>query len=287
MGSVQPRDISSSVGGAGGFHIPGSSGAVRSRQGSLLRDYWGHMPSASPLMGKGRKLLPSMDYDEMMEVARNAGIDVPEDAEEDELSGIIDDLAAASANDDFEQYGPAANVDTQTAQTSQWMRKTLEDEAMNFLGFVQTVLSGQVDQQGTDGDELPQREKRDDITMDALLPPEQNSAVVGAQALLHILALATKGLLNVRQDAPFGEIVLSAVPHGAVSVQSEHGDSEGNQEQAQTAGNEAVDNVQQEEEGDSEEAEAYVSAAGEMGEDLPSADNDDVEQDEEEEDDEL
>ena len=50
-----------------------------------------------------------------------------------------------------------------------------------------------------------------EILFATLLDPEMNSKVVAAQGLLHCLALATKGLLSVRQEEDFGDIWLSVV----------------------------------------------------------------------------
>lgn len=179
-GSAQPLPsagfgISSSVGGPGsGMNIgPGHIlGRMRTR-----------LPSSSPLVGKGH---PLMDLDDLQELAAQGN--------------TLDDDAIMDI-DDFEQYGPSAAVDTQTAVQSQWMRATLENEAQNFLGFIEAQLV----EQGEGG--MP----AETVTLDELLPPEENSGIVAAQALLHVLALTTKGLLEVEQEDAFGNILLKVV----------------------------------------------------------------------------
>ena len=109
-------------------------------------------------------------------------------------------------------YGPSATVDTQTAAQSQWVAATLENEAYNFLTFVNTKIQEKTElEEGAIEEEGEIQEKN--IMLDELLPPTQNSAIVGAQALLHVLALTTKGLLEVYQAEDFGEIQISVISH--------------------------------------------------------------------------
>jgi meiotic recombination protein REC8, fungi type len=180
QGSAIPLPISAGFGvssSIGGGHLPGS----RLRSGRTSR-----LPSASPLTGKGPRL-SSLDPDGLMVI----------DPAELQLQSELD-MEAWMGTDEFEQFGPAAAVDTQTAQTSQWMRATLENEAMNFLGF--TVAQIAERREGGGGRS---------IVMDELLPPKENSAIVGAQALLHVLSLTTKGWLSVEQEEAFGAIVIT------------------------------------------------------------------------------
>ena len=165
------------------------------------------MVSSSPLGGKGGQLL---DLDDLHHLAAHQ---------------MAEDEAPMLDADAFEQYGPAAAVDTQTAAQSQWMRITLENEAQNFLGFVEAQLN----ERGEDG------QLAESVTLDQLLPPAENSGVVAAQALLHVLALTTKGLLKVEQEEDFGDIVLKVVEVMGMSVIYDQGDAEDQEEEA--AGN--------------------------------------------------
>lgn len=49
------------------------------------------------------------------------------------------------------------------------------------------------------------------VFFEELLAPTQNTKIVGAQALLHVLALATKGLIEVEQQEDYGPIKLGVV----------------------------------------------------------------------------
>ena len=91
--------------------------------------------------------------------------------------------------EDFELYGPAAVVDTQIAQESQWIRATLDQESSNFLEFL-----------------AAETEAVPGATFEQLLPPQEHSKIVAAQGFLHVLALATKGLIKVEQPDGYGDI---------------------------------------------------------------------------------
>lgn len=142
----------------GGF--PSSAGAPSSFAGGIGIELGpppvrpgSRLTSASPLVGRGAPL-PELDDDE-----------------------------------EFELYGPAAAVNTQTAQESQWVRVTLDQESSNFLEFL-----------------AAETETVQNVTFEQLLPPEDHTKIVAAQGFLHILALATKGLIKVEQSEGYGDI---------------------------------------------------------------------------------
>ncbi|KAI9737866.1 MAG: hypothetical protein M1834_009236 [Cirrosporium novae-zelandiae] len=189
------------IGSIGGF--PSSSGGASIIEGGLLGYFKrrsSRHPSASPLLGRGRASelkglsaleLPGYDEEGFLE-----GIEMPEDLQ---------------AQTDFELYGPAANVDTQTAADSQWMRETLDRESVNFLEFVQTAVEKKIaERDGTDQTNLDVQ--RETVTFEELLSPSQNSSVVATQAFHHVLSLATKNRLSVKQDdVHYGDIFLGLV----------------------------------------------------------------------------
>ncbi|KAL8773469.1 MAG: hypothetical protein Q9209_001573 [Squamulea sp. 1 TL-2023] len=152
------------------------------------------MTSASPLVGRGPE--------------RYSDLEIPQFDENELLGGP----STPVAGDDFQLHGPAAGVDTQTAATSQWMRAALDTESNNFLEFVKTELSGRAARADEANDELPGGIiAPKSVSFAELLPPAQNTKIVAAQALLHILALATKGMLKVKQKEDYGPIDLGLV----------------------------------------------------------------------------
>ncbi|KAL8811016.1 MAG: hypothetical protein Q9200_002133 [Gallowayella weberi] len=180
----------------GGFTTSGgrtSSLPVVGGPGSMDRRA-SRITSASPLVGRGQE--------------RFSDLEVPQFDENELLGGP----STSIAGDDFQLLGPAAAVDTQTAaQQSQWMRATLDTESNNFLNFVKDEISGKV--AAANDDEASEiAAAPTSVFFEELLPPAQNSKVVAAQAFLHVLALATKGMLEVEQNEDYGPIQLGLVP---------------------------------------------------------------------------
>ena len=166
--------------------LPGVGGAAPS---SLDRRA-SRIPSASPLDSRGR--------------GRYSSLELPPHEDEDELLGGRLN-SGDQALDDFQLYGPAAAVDTQIAAQS-----TLNQEAHNFLEFLKTEISAIPAPTNEDEDELSgDGQPRTSVQFEQLLPPARHTRVVASQALHHILALATKSLINVKQMEAFGPIDLS------------------------------------------------------------------------------
>lgn len=183
-GSRRPTALFSGAGRLTSASFGGGAQLPIGRRGSCLT-------SASPLMGRGAT--------------------VGDDIDEFQLAAVGADTAMGEA-DEFELFGAAAGVDTQTAGQSQWQRTALDCESVHFLEFVQTGIEemDQARDQAQMGDEEDETLKGS-IDFETLLPPASHSRVVAAQALLHVLALGTKNLLSVEQDEPFGSITMRAI----------------------------------------------------------------------------
>ena len=90
------------------------------------------------------------------------------------------------------------------------MRATLNQEANNFLEFVKAEVTALPAHASDDEDELSSDVlSKSSVSFERLLPPTKHSKIVAAQAMHHLLALATKSLIIVRQDSPYGSIDLS------------------------------------------------------------------------------
>jgi meiotic recombination protein REC8 len=180
-GSRRPTALFSAGGTSaiGGFPLPSLS-----RRGSRL-------PTASPLGG--------------------CGFEVGNEDDDLHLAGSNAYLGA-TAEDEFELFGPAAQVDTQTAAESQWVRAALDGESANFLEFVKAGID-EADQARA---HAPLGDEEDEnimgcIDFDQLLPPKNNTRVVAAQGLLHVLTLVTKNTLVAEQEETFGPIGLKVL----------------------------------------------------------------------------
>jgi meiotic recombination protein REC8 len=173
-GSSAPRKTI--MGAVGGF--PSSAGGASSLPGMDLPHRASRLTSASPLTGRSG---PGLE--------RFSSIDIPGS---DALLGEH----GLNQDDEVEVHGPAAAVDTQTAAQSQWMRAALDQESSNFLNF---LLTEATDKGNVEGGVVS-------VTFEELIPVGTHSKVVAAQAFHHVLALASKGLIEVVQEEGYEEI---------------------------------------------------------------------------------
>ncbi|MCJ1462950.1 hypothetical protein MMC07_001554 [Pseudocyphellaria aurata] len=195
LGSVaRGLDIPSSAGFTASGRGASSVMAGGSGQPGSLDRRASRITSASPLLGRG--------------LERYSSLELPAHEDDDELLGGRD-LLSSRATDNFELYGPAAGVSTQTAAESQWMRATLDHESKNFLEFLKADIERKMPSvTGEDLESTSMRVSRQSVVFEDLLPPSQHTKVVAAQALHHVLALATKGLISVQQDEDYGPVIL-------------------------------------------------------------------------------
>ncbi|KAE9963758.1 hypothetical protein BLS_008934 [Venturia inaequalis] len=192
--SAMPWNIHSSIRGSSVNRaqagIPGGSAAGSlSRRGS-------RMVSASPLVGRGRPTtlegLPDVDPTSDAALLYSMG-------------------AGDFLDEDFERYGPGAAVDTQTAAQSSWQKAALDKESNNFYDFIENAIeqNREAADGAEEGSDKGSVQDIDEVGFEDLLRPEENSIVVAAQGLLHVLTLATKNLIRVRQDVHYGDIRMS------------------------------------------------------------------------------
>ncbi|KAI1007849.1 hypothetical protein K3495_g384 [Podosphaera aphanis] len=169
------------------------STSIFSHQKSSVRHPGSRFISASPLLGYGSAISGNNKViDEMVTYEEGLNyIDDPATGTGD-LIGNTGVIAQINENDDFELFGPAAAVDTQTASTSQWVHETLHKESENFLGFVQNAISIKA---ANGSDSI----RAKSLTFLELFDPRKNSRIVAAQAFYHVLSLATKQHLWVDQ----------------------------------------------------------------------------------------
>src|SRR4051812_28652399 len=113
--------------------------------------------SQSPLIGRGSNLPGHLDHFSM-----NDDDNVMYGRDDDFQSigagsqpafGLPSSSRAASKTvnaEDFEMFGPAAAVDTQTAGTSQWVRQALDTESNNFFEYLKNSIYERVADELTD-----------------------------------------------------------------------------------------------------------------------------------------
>jgi meiotic recombination protein REC8 len=219
--SAMPWNQSAS---ANSFQRALSSSAIARGVGSQIGSLGagGRLTSASPLIGRGSAIPGDLEHfsqlmgedDDMVMYGRD------DFGSASQASGYGGGARPSSsqAEKEFELFGVAAGVDTQTAGTSQWVREALDKESNNFFEFVRNTISEKAGDEL--GDELTggmaDAGGENYVTFEELFVPEQNSRIVAAQAFYHVLSLATKGRVWVEQSVgvdlePFGEIRLGVV----------------------------------------------------------------------------
>ena len=213
--SAGPGPFAAGIAGPSAAGGPSSTGPMpgsltrrsRSRAGSRI-------VSASPLVGRGLGLHSEREASlaaaaQVEEPLQLPGGDQPAFPTSD-VGGPEGAFPMFGGEEEFELYGPAAAADTQTAAESQWVRAALDAESGNFLEFVRAAVRGQIQDReqyvGEEEEETEVRAEEVQVLFEELLPPERNTRLVAASALLHVLSLASRGLLNVKQDEAFGDI---------------------------------------------------------------------------------
>lgn len=156
------------------------------------REAGSHAVEGSPLVGRGSMLPndPQFNDADMMSFGY------------DGLGRNVND--AANEHSSLSEFGAAAGVGTQEANTSQFMRNALDREGRNFLGFVERVAVER-------GEQDEEEENRRWVEFDSLFEEQDQTKPVAAQAFLHVLTLATKGQVKVKQEGikekvAYGEI---------------------------------------------------------------------------------
>ncbi|KAK8174622.1 Rec8 like protein-domain-containing protein [Phyllosticta citribraziliensis] len=180
--------------GFGGHGLPSSAAGPSSIgvAGSLGRR-GRRMISASPLHGRGPRGLENAENEQE-----------PEEVLEETLGAFDSDMAID--NDEFELYGAAAGVDTQTANQSQFAHAQFDHQMVQFGEFIFETMQKK---KAGDDDEAGEVDKHDEVLFGELIRPESNTKTVAAQGFMHLLGLATQGRITVQQDEPYSDIAIS------------------------------------------------------------------------------
>jgi meiotic recombination protein REC8 len=188
------NNITTSLRGSSALH--GALGSVTGLQGSAagsLGRRGSRMISASPLHGRPR--LSGLEP-----LLATGGFE--SDAV---FGGELGALGGPSVDTEFEMFDGGATVHTQTAAWNSWQQSLLARESINFLGFIENAIhegraiNDQFEDHATS------------VDFEELLPTSSTSRVVAAQALMHVLSLATKSLINANQVEEYGAIKLNLV----------------------------------------------------------------------------
>lgn len=177
-----------SAGGEGNI-VPGSTNGV------TLGRRLGRLTSSSPLAGRST-LPPGFNR------LGNLSVLSDEDVNMDDLD-LDQSTDQALGGDDV---GGRFNGEIQSPRLlskREWSNNSFDQQTINFLEYVSNRIF-----EGTNEDIREDGAKKGEISFSWLIPPKSNTRAVATQALSHVLTLATKGALHVRQKE-FGAIFLA------------------------------------------------------------------------------
>jgi hypothetical protein len=216
--SAMPWNISASKHGSSAVPRSGRVGTIGSieqgRHGSRL-------VSASPLHGRGQ---PSA-----LEGLKN----------------LTSDVDYGYNGDDFGLPGPSSDFPMPPAalqETSTRVQDALSAEGENFLTFVTEAIvdkrtRAQADfQPMSDVSQTEAAAGIDEITLEELLPAAENTKMIACQGLMMVLALGTKGMLDVQQPEHFGEINLKLTERAKAVQVVEISDGEESEDETESEG---------------------------------------------------
>jgi meiotic recombination protein REC8 len=221
--SAMPWNVSASL----HSHQRGQSSSIQGRAGVLgsqLGSVGRRLTSASPLIGRGSALPGDLEQfsqlmDDPMVMYGRDDEDLASQSQAPGFGGLGGGVSSSQArgHEEFEIFGAAAGVDTQTAGSSQWVKQALDRESNNFFEYVKNTINEKLgDELGVEGDVLGTQEVGEkSVTFEELFVPENNSCIVAAQAFYHVLCLATRSCVWVQQTVedmePYGEIRIGLV----------------------------------------------------------------------------
>ena len=143
------------------------------------------------------------------DLIRLSSLELPDAVEAPQMPGNPpsgDEIHGAWHDDDFDMIRSSPPVSEMPTA-----RAALEQETLNFLEFVRADLEDAQRQQEASGIS-GERPRKTAVTFEELLRPWEHSRMVAAQGFSHVLSLATKALIGVQQNEPYG--VISLVPIG-------------------------------------------------------------------------
>lgn len=179
VSDLSSRGIPESVVSFGREASVGISGISRARN---------RLTSASPLAGRGFPY----DIDSLSIPGYHDDLDKLEGFD---LGHYLDGDTMENSDSNPDAAGPAYT--SQQELQNSLTESAMDQESINFLDFlaakIASVTSAENATESTSNDP--------EITFATLLHPQKTSPAVATQGLMHILALATKGFLSVRQSA--------------------------------------------------------------------------------------
>ncbi|GKZ72885.1 hypothetical protein AnigIFM50267_009552 [Aspergillus niger] len=165
------------------------------------------LTSASPLAGRGFPFdaealnVISIPGNEMGELENLDDFDISQYLHTElatENGGAFDEDHIMEAED----HGTHSVVQGLQVLNDDSQKSTLDQESLNFLKYLESIFMTTTpanEEVGYDPN-VPAAENRP-VAFSTLLPPQKTSHIVATQGFMHVLTLATKGILSVKQEA--------------------------------------------------------------------------------------
>lgn len=165
------------------------------------------LTSASPLAGRGFPFdaealnVISIPGNEMGELENLDDFDISQYLHTElatENGGAFDEDHIMEAED----HGTHSVVQGLQVLNDDSQKSTLDQEGLNFLKYLESIFMTTTpanEEAGYDPN-VPAAKNRS-VAFSTLLPPQKTSHIVATQGFMHVLTLATKGILSVKQEA--------------------------------------------------------------------------------------
>jgi len=161
----------------------------------------GRLTSSSPLAGRGRTVEP-IGHDRLSSLSLTGNeindFDILDDLD---MNAYLGDEGDMSRADPLNTFGHGPDTDIQGVAEVEERVSSLSQVDRNFLEFLKSrTKSEQATVPAGNAPTTQSFESEKELTFSILLPPESTTRAVATQGLMHVLTLATKGILAVHQD---------------------------------------------------------------------------------------
>ncbi|PWY83430.1 Rad21/Rec8 N terminal domain protein [Aspergillus heteromorphus CBS 117.55] len=163
-----------------------------------LRRPRSRLTSASPLAARGYPF----DIDGLNRLSIPGNQDDDTNLDDFDLSQYLH-TEVATDNERVINDNPMADTHPGTIQLDDSQTSSLDQESLNFFDFLTTKLaavSTKADGECENETGSPREIEPNETSFTGLLPPQKTSRIVATQGLMHVLTLATRGILSVHQD---------------------------------------------------------------------------------------
>lgn len=175
--------------------------STRGQLGSFGR-FGSRFVNSSPLAGRGLAVDP-VGHDRLSSLSITGNeLDDFDILDDFDMAAYLGDGRGTGRADTIDTFGDATNIDAHAAAEAEEIVPSLSQADRNFFEFLKGHIKSEQSAEGIAEDvpTMQSPESKKEITFSTLLPPEKTTRAVATQGLMHVLTLATKDIVAVRQD---------------------------------------------------------------------------------------